>query len=144
MISTTSRPLLKEIPPASILVGSLQAATQYAHHTLCKPIMSSLSATQSDGYYLPPEYFESGAYKKVSRNRFAAESESKSKSKSQASNSGSKPKVGHNQWLKHGVVRFELAEKASAISNLRSSSFMRSCEPELFGRFAMTMQVRLS
>ncbi len=63
--------------------------------------MSSLSATQSDGYYLPPEYFESGKYKKVSRNQFAA------------SQDGNQGKVGHNQWLKHGVVRFELPEKAS-------------------------------
>ena len=72
--------------------------------------MSSLSATQSDGYYLPPEYFESGAYKKVSRNRYAAETNN-------ASSSGKKGppiKVGHNQWLKHGVVRFELPEKASS------------------------------
>ncbi len=67
--------------------------------------MSSLSATQSDGYYLPPEYFESGKYKKVSRNKFASE----------ISNNGKKlSKVGHNQWLKHGVVRFELPEKASS------------------------------
>eukprot|EP00531_Pseudo-nitzschia_arenysensis_P015229 CAMPEP_0116134504 /NCGR_PEP_ID=MMETSP0329-20121206/10681_1 /TAXON_ID=697910 /ORGANISM="Pseudo-nitzschia arenysensis, Strain B593" /LENGTH=359 /DNA_ID=CAMNT_0003629219 /DNA_START=76 /DNA_END=1155 /DNA_ORIENTATION=- len=61
--------------------------------------MSSLSATQSDGYYLPPEYFESGDYKKVSRNQFAA------------SQDGKQGKIGHNQWLKHGVVRFELPEK---------------------------------
>jgi hypothetical protein len=51
--------------------------------------MSSLSATQADGYYLPVEYFESGAYKKKSKNQF----------------SGSK---GHNQYQVNGVVRFEL------------------------------------
>eukprot|EP00934_Nitzschia_sp_Nitz4_P003722 Nitzschia sp. Nitz4//scaffold334_size18717//16855//17943//NITZ4_008766-RA/size18717-processed-gene-0.18-mRNA-1//-1//CDS//3329548263//3712//frame0 len=34
--------------------------------------MSSLAATQADGYYLPPEYFESGQYKKKSKNAFAA------------------------------------------------------------------------
>jgi Saf4/Yju2 protein len=51
--------------------------------------MSSLSATQADGYYLPAEYFESGAYKKKSKNQF----------------SGSK---GHNQYEVNGVVRFEL------------------------------------
>jgi len=51
--------------------------------------MSSLGATQSDGYYLPPEYFTSGAYKHQSKNEFQ-------KSK------------GHNQFLQNGVVRFEL------------------------------------
>ena len=70
--------------------------------------MSSLSATQSDGYYLPPEYFESGSYKKVSRNRYAVENEA-----SNGTGGGKKPpKVGHNQWLKNGIVRFELPEKA--------------------------------
>jgi hypothetical protein len=54
--------------------------------------MSSLAATQADGYYVPPEYYESGQYKKQSRNQFA----------------GSK---GHNQYLQNGVVRFELPEK---------------------------------
>jgi len=54
--------------------------------------MSSLSATQADGYYLPPEYYESGQYKKKSKNQFA-------KSK------------GHNQYLQKGVVRFELPYK---------------------------------
>lgn len=71
--------------------------------------MSSLSATQSDGYYLPPEYFESGAYKKVSRNRFAAETANNNKNGD--GKKGKPIKVGHNQWLKHGVVRFELPEK---------------------------------
>lgn len=51
--------------------------------------MSSLSATQADGYYAPPEYYESGAYKKESVSKFA----------------GSK---GHNQYLQRSVVRFEL------------------------------------
>ena len=51
--------------------------------------MSSLSATQSDGYYIPPNYINSGAYKKQSLNQF-------NKSK------------GHNQYLKNSVVRFEL------------------------------------
>jgi hypothetical protein len=57
--------------------------------------MSSLSATQADGYlyYVPPEYFEFGQYKKKSKNQFA----------------GSK---GHNnQYLRDGVVRFELPYK---------------------------------
>src|SRR5210317_1995008 len=54
--------------------------------------MSSLSATQADGYYVPPEYFDSGKYKKQSRNQFA----------------GSK---GHNQFLKNGIARFELPYK---------------------------------
>ena len=55
--------------------------------------MSSLAATQADGYYVPPEYFESGQYKHKSRNQFA----------------GSK---GHNQYLQKGIVRFELPYKS--------------------------------
>ena len=51
--------------------------------------MSSLSATQADGFYAPPEYYESGAYKKQSISQHA----------------GSK---GHNQYLQRSVVRFEL------------------------------------
>jgi coiled-coil domain-containing protein 130 len=51
--------------------------------------MSSLAATQADGYYLPPEYYDSGTYKKKSKNQFA----------------NSK---GHNQYVQSGVVRFEL------------------------------------
>jgi coiled-coil domain-containing protein 130 len=54
--------------------------------------MSSLSATQADGYYVPPEYFESGQYKKKSKNQFAGSN-------------------GHNQYLLYGVVRFELPYK---------------------------------
>ena len=55
--------------------------------------MSSLAATQADGFYVPPEYFESGQYKHKSRNQFA----------------GSK---GHNQFLQKGIVRFELPYKS--------------------------------
>jgi hypothetical protein len=51
--------------------------------------MSSLAATQADGYYIPPAYLESGAYKKKSLNQF----------------NNSK---GHNQYLTHSVARFEL------------------------------------
>ncbi len=50
--------------------------------------MSSLNATQADGYYIPPDYLNSGAYKNKSLNQF-------SKSK------------GHNQYLQSSVVRFE-------------------------------------
>ena len=32
--------------------------------------MSSLAATQADGYYLPPEYYDSGAYKKEGKNEW--------------------------------------------------------------------------
>lgn len=42
--------------------------------------MSSLAATQADGYYVPPDYYDSGAYKKQTKNQF-------NKSK------------GHNQFL---------------------------------------------
>ena len=49
--------------------------------------MSSLAATQADGYYVPPEYYDSG--QKKTKNQIE----------------GSK---GHNQFVQRGVVRFEL------------------------------------
>ena len=51
--------------------------------------MSSLAATQSDSYYVPPEYFTSGAYKHKTPNQY-------------------QNSKGHNQFLQNGVVRFEL------------------------------------
>jgi coiled-coil domain-containing protein 130 len=59
--------------------------------------MSSLAATQADGYYLPPEYFESGAYLKLTKNQWHAAG-----SASQSS--------GHcaKQQQSPPVVRFEL------------------------------------
>jgi len=51
--------------------------------------MSSLSATQADGYFIPSSYFESGVYK----------------SKSISKHAGSK---GHNLYLTNSIVRFEL------------------------------------
>jgi len=53
--------------------------------------MSSLAATQADGMYIPPSYYENGAYKK--------------KSISQHNHAGFR---GHNQFLQRGVARFEL------------------------------------
>ena len=51
--------------------------------------MSSLAATQADGYYIPPDYYTSGAYKKKSISQHA----------------GSK---GHNQFVTDAICRFEL------------------------------------
>lgn len=51
--------------------------------------MSSLKATQADGFYRPPAYFDSGSYKTKSLNKFV----------------GSK---GHNQFLTKALVRFEM------------------------------------
>jgi len=51
--------------------------------------MSSLAATQADGYYIPPEYFEDGHYKKKTLNQF-------------------QNSKGHNVFLTDSVVRFEL------------------------------------
>lgn len=51
--------------------------------------MSSLAATQADGYYIPPDYYTSGAYKKQSISQHA----------------GSK---GNNQFLTKSICRFEL------------------------------------
>ena len=56
--------------------------------------MSSLAATQADGYYVPPEYYESGVYKKQSKSQFNHPNQK-----------------GHNQYLQRGVVRFELPYK---------------------------------
>ena len=39
--------------------------------------MSSLSATQADGYYIPPQYLTSGAYKKKSVSEFTTGSKKK-------------------------------------------------------------------
>lgn len=62
--------------------------------------MSSLAATQADGYYVPTSYYDSGAYQKQTRNQFQASS----------SSSSNPTKKGHNQFLQSGVVRFELPE----------------------------------
>ncbi len=53
--------------------------------------MSSLAAAQADGYYHPPNY---DPRKHGGLSKF---------------NTGSS---GHNQWEKHGVIRFELMYKA--------------------------------
>jgi hypothetical protein len=55
--------------------------------------MSSLAATQADGYYVPVEYYESGSYKKQSKNQWAA--------KQQPNGTGKKPPAA-------STVRFEL------------------------------------
>ena len=51
--------------------------------------MSSLAATQADGYYIPPDYYASGAYEKKSISRHAGSN-------------------GHNQFLTNSICRFEL------------------------------------
>jgi len=61
--------------------------------------MSSLNAACSDGYYIPPEYIDSGTYKKKSRNQYVHDKAKNIK--------GGKGKVGHNQYLTRSVVRFE-------------------------------------
>ncbi len=53
--------------------------------------MSSLSATQADGYYIPPSYVDSGQYKKKSVQQFNHPNHK-----------------SHNQYLTRNVVRFEL------------------------------------
>ena len=79
--------------------------------------MSSLAATQSDGYYLPPEYYESGAYLKQTRNQFAAAASKNNNNNSINGTTDKKIKTGHNQWLKHGIVRFVLQEKVRKIQD---------------------------
>jgi hypothetical protein len=81
--------------------------------------MSSLAATQSYGYYLPPEYYESGAYLKQTRNQFAAASKTNNNNNNSNRNGTTEKKIktGHNQWLKHGIVRFVLQEKVRKIKN---------------------------
>ena len=71
--------------------------------------MSSLAATQADGYYVPVEYYESGAYKKQSKNQFNSSSSSNGRS------GGGGQGHGHNQWLQNGVVRFELPHRGRCL-----------------------------
>jgi coiled-coil domain-containing protein 130 len=75
--------------------------------------MSSLNATQADGYYIPPDYLQSGAYKKKSLNQF-------NNDKSNKSNNSSK-QGGHNQYLRNSVVRFELPYDGFCLSSTRTS-----------------------
>jgi coiled-coil domain-containing protein 130 len=79
------------VPLTNLLCSSVAAASLYRTLVISAAVsaMSSISATQSDGYYIHPDYINSGAYKKQSLNHF-------NKSK------------GHNQYLKNSVVRFEL------------------------------------
>mmetsp|Transcript_45650 Transcript_45650/g.111174 ORF Transcript_45650/g.111174 Transcript_45650/m.111174 type:complete len:445 (+) Transcript_45650:136-1470(+) len=82
--------------------------------------MSSLAATQADGYYVPTEYFESGAYKEQSKNQFnraskTSSSSSSSKSDKKGSSGGGGQGHGHNQWLRNGVVRFELPHRGRCL-----------------------------
>ena len=82
--------------------------------------MSSLAATQADGYYVPVEYFESGAYKKQSKNQFNSSSSSSSSKNNKNSNKkgsggGGGQGHGHNQWLQNGVVRFELPHRGRCL-----------------------------
>ena len=58
--------------------------------------MSSLAATQADGYYVGSAYYDSGAYTKLSKNDW------------DAVNAGSSKRKGHNQYVDKNVVRFEL------------------------------------
>lgn len=51
-------------------------------------------ATQSDGFYHPPEYFSSGKYKRKSISKY--------------NNNTTATEVGHNRYLQTGVVRFEI------------------------------------
>lgn len=72
--------------------------------------MSSLAATQADGYYVPVEYYEGGAYKKQSKNQFHA-----TQSKNTTTGNNKTKKGGHNQWLQNGVVRFELPHQGHCL-----------------------------
>jgi coiled-coil domain-containing protein 130 len=58
--------------------------------------MSSLAATQADGYYLPAEYYDSGAYKKKSKNQWWS------------STSAGTGAAGASSQAAGDVVRFEL------------------------------------
>lgn len=85
--------------------------------------MSSLAATQADGYYVPVEYFEGGAYKRQSKNQFYASNNSstnKNSSKSKrkqdcGGGGGGGGGGGHNQWLQNGVVRFEMPHQGHCL-----------------------------
>lgn len=70
------------------------------HLSLTHTLMSSLAATQADGYYLPPEFYESGA---KSKNQWYARRQG-------SSSSSKKKKTGATT-----TVRFELADPCVCI-----------------------------
>lgn len=73
--------------------------------------MSSLAATQADGYYLPVAYFDSGAYKrkKQSKNQWDAAAASPSEQSPRGGNTKQqRARIGHNQYERNAIVRFEL------------------------------------
>ena len=63
--------------------------------------MSSLAATQADGYYLPPEYYESGAYKKQGKNGWYQKQQQQSSSSKKTDKNNSPAAI---------TVRFELVD----------------------------------
>ena len=68
--------------------------------------MSSLAATQADGYYLPPEYYESqnGKKKPLSKNQWYNQKQNKQNKQKHHQQQA----AAHNQFAARGVVRFEL------------------------------------
>ena len=85
--------------------------------------MSSLAATQADGYYLPPEYYESQGNKKkpLSKNQWYAKQQKQKASSSSSKTATTTTTAAHNQFLANGVVRFELPYNALC---LHCSSFI--------------------
>jgi hypothetical protein len=68
--------------------------------------MSSLAAAQADGYYVPVEYYESGAYKKQSKNQWAEATTQQRQQKQRGG--GQKRAAGEAAAAVGPVVRFEL------------------------------------
>jgi coiled-coil domain-containing protein 130 len=68
--------------------------------------MSSLAASQADGYYLPPEYYESGAYKRQSKNDWWKKQRGERSQQKGEKRSGGKEKGSSSSG--EAVVRFEL------------------------------------
>jgi len=73
--------------------------------------MSSLAATQADGYYVSSEYYDSGAYKKLTKNQWQAKQNSnQQKSRNSEPGAGSTGKNASD--VLPPVVRFELPSSA--------------------------------
>ncbi|KAL7576504.1 hypothetical protein ACA910_018004 [Epithemia clementina (nom. ined.)] len=73
--------------------------------------MSSLAATQADGYYLPPEYYESGAYKKQGKNEWYKKQQQQQQQQQHKPHSTKHSKSNSSTTTQPPqVVRFELVE----------------------------------
>lgn len=72
--------------------------------------MSSLAATQADGYYLPVAYYESGAYKNKSKNDWYHETNQQSTKEGLSTSTSSSSNKEKKRQRRRTTVQFELPE----------------------------------